>query len=1126
MSSGMARAMQQVSRPHEVQGASMASFSQMPRSSESIPTPPTPGTAQPRVSHTRGRKRKQGALACEKAQGQQQGVAAAGFGKECELHHATNDSLCNRSGQTIAAPTSHLNPANLAAAAWTDAGDARWGNPTWAAEPSSAGHAAPNTMARDLKPDPTATCQTAVNPPPNTPLPRATCPAAPTEAAALCTASAGQRASTFTAAGPCTPRRSVSLRAAQICTSRDTRPSAPCARDAISDSVASPILVPPSPLATTAPVTPAFASQSATAAEPADLAEEGGAATGGGAAETMVFQSTQKSAAAGADGRARGKGRRRGGKVRRATEKERAPVKRNQDGGHDAAADAAKVARSAGSAPLRQSGSRPGKDGGEGELPCGGGGGKASSSGGARGGTRSEREGASERELKRPRFQAWQIEFLEESFLADYTLEPDRKRALAAELGVQPRQVAVWFQNRRVRWKSRQKEADLDSLKGAYDELEDDCESLRSEYELLKGDYEELLAENSGLYSKILLLTRLVAVRGQGVEQAQSEQRGGQCDGTDHMAEMGVQAGVGAEAASECERSPMHSSGGSKAMQQAFSEASAGRAEWEEQPWNDDDAGKHERETGRSGTQGATNTASTGTPTAEGGRRRGVALSPLELPPCAVDMSLPSPLSAAGFDPTSNARKELTCHGMQAKRPPDGCVAVLSADFLSATHHSTEPAAGMAALSRHGTPLMVMEGSFDAFTSLLTAPDALACEPYWPHTSSPSTHAAPVFPAPSPPPADAEGAGPAGTAGVFAPPASAGAQVGTAWGCYPTGSNAQIEEGSGGPEWEGAPAQLALPMALGEAGEAGEAGAQPASSPALIAHPTIHLTSPPLPSPLSATTPLGYLPEPEHLSLPSLPAAASTQPFQSIMAMPLATSEAGSPPRSMMALAASYASPTPDSPALQALPQDLQLPLGTSSGDGSERKRTGLPASSPCTGAQGSGNMGYLPLVVHDDGLAPADLIPRTGYTGNAEAGGAGPPQWHQSFNCQNLSISSVNTKSGPYMPALMFKQQQQQQHEQEDVETHTRNVAMVQPLSSGLMLQATGGASTSVSPADMVHICNIDTMEEGLQEQLAPPATVHVAGREEATGNSLRNGPYGMGDEMLLNNWWDGISN
>ncbi|GKE27057.1 leucine zipper, homeobox-associated, homeodomain-like protein [Tanacetum coccineum] len=54
---------------------------------------------------------------------------------------------------------------------------------------------------------------------------------------------------------------------------------------------------------------------------------------------------------------------------------------------------------------------------------------------------------------------------LEKSFEIGNKLEPDRKRQLARALGLQPRQVAIWFQNRRARWKTKQLEKDYNVLK-------------------------------------------------------------------------------------------------------------------------------------------------------------------------------------------------------------------------------------------------------------------------------------------------------------------------------------------------------------------------------------------------------------------------------------------------------------------------------------------------------------------------------------------------------------------------------------------------------------------------------------------------------------------------------------
>ncbi|XP_039142551.1 homeobox-leucine zipper protein HAT5-like isoform X1 [Dioscorea cayenensis subsp. rotundata] len=94
---------------------------------------------------------------------------------------------------------------------------------------------------------------------------------------------------------------------------------------------------------------------------------------------------------------------------------------------------------------------------------------------------------------KKRRLSTDQVQFLEKSFEVDNKLEPDRKIQLANELGLQPRQVAVWFQNRRARWKTKQ--------------LEKDLRTLKSSYNSLKLDYDNLLKENQKLNAEVISLT-------------------------------------------------------------------------------------------------------------------------------------------------------------------------------------------------------------------------------------------------------------------------------------------------------------------------------------------------------------------------------------------------------------------------------------------------------------------------------------------------------------------------------------------------------------------------------------------------------------------------------------------
>ncbi|KAL2253479.1 UNVERIFIED_CONTAM: Homeobox-leucine zipper protein HAT5 [Sesamum indicum] len=99
---------------------------------------------------------------------------------------------------------------------------------------------------------------------------------------------------------------------------------------------------------------------------------------------------------------------------------------------------------------------------------------------------------------KKRRLTPNQVQFLEKSFDEENKLEPERKLQLAKELGLQPRQVAIWFQNRRARYKTKLLEKEFDSLKSSYDRLKADYDTLYKENEKLKTEVNSL-AEKSRL---------------------------------------------------------------------------------------------------------------------------------------------------------------------------------------------------------------------------------------------------------------------------------------------------------------------------------------------------------------------------------------------------------------------------------------------------------------------------------------------------------------------------------------------------------------------------------------------------------------------------------------------------
>lgn len=83
------------------------------------------------------------------------------------------------------------------------------------------------------------------------------------------------------------------------------------------------------------------------------------------------------------------------------------------------------------------------------------------------------------------RFDDTQIRSLETIFETESRPELRVKQQLANKLGLQPRQVAIWFQNKRARSKSKLIEREYSMLKGSYDNLASKYESLKKENESL-----------------------------------------------------------------------------------------------------------------------------------------------------------------------------------------------------------------------------------------------------------------------------------------------------------------------------------------------------------------------------------------------------------------------------------------------------------------------------------------------------------------------------------------------------------------------------------------------------------------------------------------------------------------
>ncbi|KAG7032186.1 Homeobox-leucine zipper protein HAT5 [Cucurbita argyrosperma subsp. argyrosperma] len=93
---------------------------------------------------------------------------------------------------------------------------------------------------------------------------------------------------------------------------------------------------------------------------------------------------------------------------------------------------------------------------------------------------------------KKRRLTLDQVRMLERTFNAENKLEHERKVQIAEEIGLRPRQVAVWFQNRRARSKTKKIEIDYESLNAEYDKLKNDFDSLLKVNHELKAEVDQL----------------------------------------------------------------------------------------------------------------------------------------------------------------------------------------------------------------------------------------------------------------------------------------------------------------------------------------------------------------------------------------------------------------------------------------------------------------------------------------------------------------------------------------------------------------------------------------------------------------------------------------------------------
>ncbi|XP_059664525.1 homeobox-leucine zipper protein ATHB-52 [Cornus florida] len=84
-----------------------------------------------------------------------------------------------------------------------------------------------------------------------------------------------------------------------------------------------------------------------------------------------------------------------------------------------------------------------------------------------------------------------QVSLLETCFDSNKKLEPERKLRLARELGIPPRQIAIWYQNKRARWKTQSLELDYNELRLNLEAALADKRRLERDVQHLRGELEK-----------------------------------------------------------------------------------------------------------------------------------------------------------------------------------------------------------------------------------------------------------------------------------------------------------------------------------------------------------------------------------------------------------------------------------------------------------------------------------------------------------------------------------------------------------------------------------------------------------------------------------------------------------
>ncbi|XP_062096328.1 homeobox-leucine zipper protein HAT7-like [Humulus lupulus] len=90
--------------------------------------------------------------------------------------------------------------------------------------------------------------------------------------------------------------------------------------------------------------------------------------------------------------------------------------------------------------------------------------------------------------MNKKRLNEHQVRVLERNFNYEKKLEQEHKHQLADQLGIPARQVAVWYQNKRARWRTQSLEVDCTTLQHRLDTALAEKRRLEGEVLVLRGE--------------------------------------------------------------------------------------------------------------------------------------------------------------------------------------------------------------------------------------------------------------------------------------------------------------------------------------------------------------------------------------------------------------------------------------------------------------------------------------------------------------------------------------------------------------------------------------------------------------------------------------------------------------